>query len=120
MILFISSCGQSFNSNTDDYLLLPYSSCANPSNTNLCQANAIIQAKCVGCHTPANYHQSWADYDTDEKWLAAPDSLVAKGDPSSSTLITKLKNEGGNMPAGAAPLTEAEVTILKNWITNIP
>lgn len=114
--IVISSCGQTYNSNTEDFNLLPSSFCSNQGNSNLCAANEIIQTKCTNCHT-SPIHAGWAAYDTDAEWTAS--GRVVAGNPDSSTLITKLKNYGGNMPDQAPPLTESEVQTLRDWINGI-
>lgn len=113
-----SGCGQTYNSNTEDFNLLPSSFCSNQANTNLCAANEIIQTKCTNCHT-SPIHAGWAAYDTDAEWTASGNNRVVAGNPDASTLITKLKNYGGNMPDQAPPLTESEVQTLRDWINGL-
>lgn len=115
-VSLLSGCGQTFNSNTEDFNLLASSFCSNQANTNLCSANEIIQTKCTSCHT-SPIHAGWAAYDTDAEWVAS--GRVIAGDATSSTLISKLKNYGGNMPEGAPQLTDSEVQILLDWVNGI-
>tara|TARA_R110002072_G_scaffold276051_1_gene437637 strand:+ start:406248 stop:406640 length:393 start_codon:yes stop_codon:yes gene_type:complete len=110
--LLASSCGQSFNSNSLDRNLAAVSNCADPTNTNLCQANIIIQAQCIDCHD--RFHDTWTAYDTDQKWIDS--GRVIRGDADRSPLIVKLKNVGGNMPKDKAPISQADLTKLKTWI----
>ncbi len=110
------SCGQTFNSNTEDFNLLPSSFCSNQSDTNLCEANEILQTKCTNCHT-SNIHSSWAAWDTNEEWIAS--GRVVAGDADTSRLVTKLKNYGGNMPENAPPLSESEAQAIRDWINGL-
>lgn len=106
--LFIS-CGQSTNSNTYDEFL---DFAIDPSNVNLVQAFSVINQKCLNCHT--GYHNAWKGFNTDELWIAS--GVVTPQSASSSALMLKLKNDGGNMPLGGANLTSDEYDALKNWI----
>lgn len=112
-LLLFASCGQTFNSNTEDFNLLPSSFCADQA---LCTANEIIQNKCTNCHT-SNIHAFWGAFDTNAEWVAS--GRVVAGDPNASTLITKLKNYGGNMPDQTPELTDAEAQALRDWVTGI-
>jgi uncharacterized membrane protein len=117
--IFLGSCGQTFNSNTSDNLLLPSNYCQDQSDTALCEANEVIQTKCTTCHTSGNYHSAWGAYDTNAEWLAAGGgTLVIGANPEASKLVSKLKVWGtsGNMPEGAAALTEEEYNKIKSWI----
>lgn len=111
-ILLLSSCGQSFNSNSLDRNLALANSCSDASNINLCQSNEIIQNHCIDCHD--RFHDTWTSYDTDQKWIDS--GRVIRGDADRSPLIVKLKNAGGNMPKDKAPITQAELDTLKTWI----
>ena len=118
MTMALMGCGQTFNSNTEDFNLLPSSFCANQSNTALCTANEIIQKNCTNCHTSA-IHAGWAAYDTDAEWIAS--GRVVAGDPASSTLVTKLKNyvPAGNMPDQAPPLTDTQYQAILDWVNGM-
>lgn len=115
-LILVSGCGQSFNSNSLDRSLAQVNNCADPSYTELCKANQIIQAQCIDCHE--NFHNTWTAYDTDQKWIDS--GRVIKNDPDRSPLIVKLKRYGGNMPQGKDPLSTEDVTALRTWITNMP
>jgi hypothetical protein len=112
IILFLSGCGQTFNSHTDDFLLGSSSACADPTNTLLCDANAIIQAECTSCHT--GYHNDWLVYDTDAKWITS--TRVVAGDPDSSLLIQRLQNVGDSMPIGQPQISDDDYQALRTWI----
>lgn len=114
-MLLISSCGQSFNSNSKDFLLGSQIYCSNTSETKLCQANEVIVKNCINCHS--GYHNTWASYLTNTAWLNS--ALITSGNSDNSLLILKLKNAGGNMPENAAPLNDADYQALKNWIDTI-
>lgn len=115
LTLLLSACGQSFNSNTSDFNLIASNFCTDQSNLRLCAANEILQNKCANCHTSA-IHAAWTSYSTDAEWLAAGNNRVVAGDADASTIITKLKNYGGNMPDQAPELTDAEAQALRDWI----
>jgi mono/diheme cytochrome c family protein len=115
LVLALVGCGQSFNSNTNDYNLIASSYCADQSNTALCDANAIIQQNCANCH----FHSGWAAYDTDEEWINSGNGRVVAGDADGSTLITKLRNYGGNMPEGAPQISNEDAETLRDWINGL-
>lgn len=114
-ITLLSACGQSFNSNTSDFNLVVSNFCTDQSNLRLCAANEVLQKKCANCHT-SSIHAAWTTYSTDAEWLAAGNNRVIAGNSDASTVITKLKNYGGNMPDQAPELTDAEAKILRDWI----
>lgn len=111
----LMSCGQSFNSNSKDFLLGSQTYCSDTSQTKLCVANEIIARNCINCHS--GYHNSWASYLTNSAWLAS--AMIAAGNSDNSALILKLKNAGGNMPEGAAPLSDADYSALRSWIDSL-
>jgi hypothetical protein len=110
---FLTSCGQSWNSNSKDYLLSGNG--IDPSNSNLVEAFSVINDKCINCHS--GYHNSWSTLNTDQLWIASG-NIVAK-EPLSSPLITRLKNRGGDMPLLSSMLTETEYDTLVKWIENL-
>jgi hypothetical protein len=116
--MVLTSCGQTFNSNTEDFNLLPSSFCSDQTNTNLCVANEIIQNNCTNCHT-SPIHAGWAAYDTDAEWIAS--GRVVAGDPAASTLVTKLKNyvPAGNMPDQAPPLSDTQYQAILDWVNGM-
>lgn len=113
VLSILSSCGQSANSNSFDDLLANIQ--IDPSNTNLVQAYQVINNRCISCHT--GYHNSWASYNTDQKWLSS--GMVSAGSTGDSPLIQALKNSGGTMPLNGANLTESEYNKLTDWIDNL-
>jgi hypothetical protein len=115
-LLFFIGCGQTFNSNTEDFNLLASSFCTDQSNTALCTANEIIQTKCTTCHT-SNIHAFWSGLDTNAEWVAS--GRVVAGNPDASNLVTKLKNYGGNMPDQAPELSDADAQAIRDWISGI-
>jgi mono/diheme cytochrome c family protein len=115
LIIALSSCGQSFNSNTSDFALIASNFCTDQSNARLCAANEILQTKCANCHTD-DIHANWTTYSTDAQWIASGSNRVVPGNADASTIITKLKNYGGNMPDQAPELTDAEAQALRDWI----
>ena len=115
LLFLLVSCGQSFNSNSKDFLLGSQIYCSNTSETKLCQANEIIAKNCINCHS--GYHNNWASYLTNSAWLSS--ALITSGNADNSLLILKLKNAGGNMPEGAAPINDTDYQALKNWIDTL-
>ncbi len=114
----LGSCGQTFNTNTTDYLLLPSNYCADQSMTALCEANEIIQTKCTNCHT-STIHAGWGAYNTNEAWLES--GKVIAGNPEGSTLVDYLAGFGtiGTMPKDSANLTQEEYDKLEAWINSL-
>lgn len=114
----LGSCGQTFNSNTQDYLLLPSNYCSDQSNTLLCEANEVIQTKCTSCHD--NSHDTWGAYSTNAAWIKS--GLIIAGNPAGSNLVTRLKTYGTgltNMPKDAAALTQEEYNKIEAWINSL-
>lgn len=114
--IFLNSCVQTFNSSSTDSSLTAFSRCADQSNTKLCEANDIIYSQCIDCHD--RFHDDWANYDTNQKWVDS--ARVIAGDADRSPLIIKLKNEGGNMPKDKPTMSEADLLKLKEWINTMP
>ena len=114
----VASCGQSFNSNTTDYLLLPSNYCEDQSNTSLCEANEVLQTKCTSCHE--GYHDTWAAYSTNAAWIES--GLVVAGNPAGSDVVIRLKNYGTgltNMPKDAPALSQDEYDKIEAWINSL-
>ena len=114
----LSSCGQTFNSNTSDNLLLPSSYCEDQTKTLLCDANEVLQTKCTSCHS--GDHNTWGTWDTDEEWLE--NGRVIAGNPAGSPIISRLKVYGTgntNMPQDDAALTQEEYDKLEAWINSL-
>jgi mono/diheme cytochrome c family protein len=84
------------------------------------QVLPIFQAHCQGCHQPAKRSGGYA--------MIAFDSLLAGGEsgqaaitphsPADSYLLELITPEDGQaeMPVGKAPLSEQQVTLIRNWI----
>ena len=113
------SCGQTFNSNTNDKGLVSLTACSEagtPAGDRYCAAESIIQNRCINCHT--GYHDQWATYNNDSEWKAS--GRVVAGSTAGSSLITRLKNQGGNMPADAPQIPDSEYQTLINWVQMMP
>jgi mono/diheme cytochrome c family protein len=92
----------------------------------------IFDANCVICHQGGAYApaglslQSGAAYSNlvNVKSTESPLMRVAPGSPGQSYLINKLLGtqgqvggSGAQMPFGAAPLPQAQITLIQQWIT---
>lgn len=114
---FLAGCGQSFNSHsTDRFKGSGNIDISTPSGLRLFKAYEVIQNRCINCHT--GYHNSWNQYNSDQDWL--DQGLVIKGDFRGSQIISRLQNEGSDMPLFAAQIPEADYQLLKDWIENMP
>jgi mono/diheme cytochrome c family protein len=82
----------------------------------------IVQAQCAGCHQPAKAggklvltgHANLLEADRHG------DPIVAPGKPDESTLVAVVTPHDGKppkMPKGKAPLADAQVALLKRWIS---
>lgn len=117
LFLYLTGCGQTFNSQSIDR----FSGTGNidvstVQGVRLFKAYQVIQSRCINCHT--GYHNSWIQYNTDNLWIK--NGLIVKGEFRDSQLISRLQNEGSDMPLLAAQIPEADYQILKDWIENIP
>ena len=112
-LLIFSSCGQNFNSNSNDqgqYATVKIDT-SSPAGERFAAAYKVIQVNCMACH-------SWNSYDTSDKWIQS--GYVIQADYSHSLLMTRLKNNGGDMPKSPnGALKTSEITILQDWITNL-
>lgn len=114
--LILSSCERIVvNSSENDELIASVANLPGRENFKLI-VNTII-SKCASCHT----HQAWYGYgETDYVTM----DLITPGTYTTSKIYYRLSNstEGDgpkNMPqGGGASFTDAEIEILKNWITN--
>lgn len=110
--LLTNSC-QTSNSNAFDDIY--GTSDIDPTNTNLVNAFEVIEDSCINCHS--GYHSDWAYNTTDNDWINS--GTVVAGDIDSSTLITRLKNRGSDMPKDQAALTDEEYNTLVTWIEGL-
>ncbi len=73
---------------------------------------------CISCHGEGSRTGDFKSLDTDEKWRNS--GYITVGDGETSYFIQRIKNAGGNMPLGAAPLSSDDFNYLKSYITNLP
>lgn len=108
--ILLCSCGQSFNSNSNDQAT--YGNIGISPGSNLYNAYVILQNKCFQCHG-----DEWKNYKTSQNWI--DHGLVVSGSLTNSSLYTSLKNVGGSMPKGSgANLTDSELETIKAFILN--
>jgi|SRR5690606_38356957 len=117
IILLSASCGQSFNSHTGDELFSGSNGIdtSTPAGQRLDAAYTVLKNECMSCHT--GYHNSWANYRTDSAWINA--GLVSPGSINSSSVYTRLKNVGGDMPVLNPQISEVEREVLEDWISQL-
>lgn len=84
------------------------------------QLMPIVKEKCLGCHGETKQNAR-LDLRTPESWKKGGGSgpLFKAGDPAKSLLIKKITHPdpGQRMPRKADPLTPAQITLFKDWIT---
>ncbi len=115
LLLTLTSCMQTYNSNSGDDLLYGKKGVIDTS-TDFGKSLEIIQSKCINCHT--GRHSTWSNYKTELDYV--DNGLIIRGSSSASTLIGILTQSGGTMPkAPIEPLTTEEYNTLVNWIDNI-
>jgi cytochrome c5 len=117
--LLLVGCGQTFNSNTSDSGLIPLLACSEfgtAAGDRYCAAQTIIQDKCVNCHS--GYHDQWAAFTNDANWKTS--GRVVAGSTAGSSLITRLKNQGGDMPADNPQISDANYRTLIDWVQLMP
>lgn len=118
MLMFMSC--EDYNSNSADKI--KYSNEPQQEETgdpNFAPAFAVIQNRCISCHS--GFHNNWATYTDNEKWLNS--GLIIRGDPDNSRLIKLTINSGqagANMPQGGGAIPDAEFQLLRKWISEIP
>ena len=75
------------------------------------EANAVIQARCVQCHSASP---------TDDQWAAAPNGVMYDTPEQIAAMADKIMTRAvrtKTMPQGnKTGMTEAERTVLKRWI----
>lgn len=115
-ILFLTSCGQDYNSNAFDKLKYSGSlSVGSPEEERLVAAYSVIEKNCISCHN--GYHNNYSSYKSSDNWVET--GLVVPGDFENSFLVKKLKNYGGTMPQGGASLGSSEIEAIQSWIENL-
>ncbi len=85
------------------------------------EVRPILQAQCTGCHQPAKAGGKVVLTGHDDL-LASDrhgDPIVAPGKPDESALLVAITPHDGKppkMPKGKAPLSDAQVALLRRWI----
>ena len=111
LLLFLSSCGQDYNSNFNDSGT--YADLGIDPGTPLYKSYLILQKKCFSCHAA-----KYASLKTDQAWVDSGE--VVRGSFDSSILRNVLINYGGSMPKSPiSALTDAEVATLKEWVDGL-
>lgn len=105
--LYLTGCGQVYNSNTFDQYNYGANGISDPV---FAEAYNVLKARCMNCH----YHSGWSSNTTEAQWISA--GLVIPGSASTSQLITSLWNSGGNMPKEAGAIPNAEKIAIETWI----
>src|SRR5712692_7447545 len=80
-------------------------------------AKAVLDAKCVSCHGEARMSElDFRELGTILKGGKRGPAVVP-GNAEASLLYKAVRREGElQMPAGKAPLTPSEVSVLRDWI----
>jgi hypothetical protein len=108
------SCGQSINSNSGDFALVPLGlGDDTPEGQRLVASYGILQNQCMSCHA------EWASYQTDEAWVSS--GLITRGQSDTSPLIRSLNNfipAGGMPPSGS--LRNRDYDALLEWVNFMP
>jgi Ca2+-binding RTX toxin-like protein len=92
------------------------------------QIQPIFDARCIGCHVGATApHGLRLDADNSYSRLVnvasqeVPQLMrVEPGDPDNSYLVHKIEGTadvGGRMPLNQTPLTQAQITLIRRWIS---
>ncbi len=110
VFLLSVSCGQVYNSNTFDQYTYGANGISDPV---FAAGYNVLKSRCMTCH----YHSGWSGYTTEEQWTSA--GLVIAGSAATSQIMTRLKNNGGDMPTDAGPIPADEKLALETWINNI-
>lgn len=116
--ILLASCGQTYNSNSGDDKTTSGTSgidTSSPAGQRLAAAYTVINNRCINCHT--GYHNSWANLKSDAAWLAS--GTVVAGNTGGSSLISRLKNVGGDMPKLNPQIPEAEYQTLIDWVNGL-
>lgn len=107
ILFFLASCGQDYNSNSNDASI--YEDSGITPGSNLYNAYSVMKTKCFMCHG------DWKNYKTSQDWI--DHGLIVSGAPTNSDIYNSLIQNGGGMPKSPySPLTSAEVETLRTWI----
>ncbi len=109
----VSSCGGS-----SAETLSPGSSLMPPPGEmegKFAEAYEVLKTNCISCHT--GKHNSWESRQTEQAWVTS--GLVNAGDAANSRLVTKLKNNGGNMPKDNPQISDEDLAKIVDWINSI-
>lgn len=112
-ILLLIGC-QDYNSNSSDKVR--YDDIELVGDANFLNSYAIIQNRCVNCHT-SQIHSSWSSYTSPELWIES--GRVIPGDPDNSSLIYRIINHGGDMPLNGSPIPDTEYDTLVEWVESL-
>ena len=116
LLITLASCGSDYNSNYGDYSKygpIEGIDSSTPDGARLLAAYRVMQGQCFSCHA------GYADYKSSAAWVASGSSRVVAGSPTSSTIFTKLLNNGGTMPLNGSQLSADDVAAIEAWITGI-
>ena len=94
----------------------------------MAEIQPIFTSRCTGCHNPSTAPQSLIlDAENSYELLVNVASKevpslkrVKPGDPDNSYLVQKIEGtaaEGGQMPLGREPLTDAQIALIRRWIS---
>jgi hypothetical protein len=111
-IFFTVSCGQDLNSNSFD----EFKFTGEVSGTiEFVNAYKVIEKRCISCHTGA--HSQWSQYKESEEWER--ESLVISRNVTDSLIVSRLINNGGDMPQGGSSLPAEDIETLTKWINSL-
>ena len=125
LLLFLSGCFQSYNSNTQDKNLFNNNviDTSTPAGQRFSAAYTILVNKCANCHTSQQRHAHWASFTEENDWFTSEEGqvLVESNSSLTSAIIYRLKTWGeiGGMPEGPETISEDEYNTLRDWIDNI-
>ena len=111
LITTYSACGQDYNSFSGDGSSLQID-CGNPANTQLCAAATALKNN--GCY---QCHGGWLSFTSSEAYEAA--GLIDLGNRTQSPILSRLVNNGGNMPPSGAPLSAEDLNAVVDWVQGL-
>ena len=85
-----------------------------PEDVKYAAVQAIFDKNCMPCHNSTGM-DGGLDLSSYESVMASRGAVV-KGEPDRSSIIRNIKGARPRMPKNRAPLSEAEVTTVSNWI----